>query len=236
MAPTSAKSTSTSKPRFTLPGSEKPQFGVAAGAKPASGRLTVTVLVRPKTRLDPQTAGLVRLTRAQYAQQHGADPVAVKAVRAFAKEFGLAVEPGTPGPGRRGVRLSGSAAAMAKAFGVTLQLQTVDGAAYRVREGSIQLPEELNGLVDAVLGLDNRPQATPHFRIARTPAKASAKASSNGSAIVSAAANTSFTPVQIAGLYQFPKDASGAGQTIGIIELGGGFRTADLTAYFKSLG
>ena len=27
-----------------------------------------------------------------------------------------------------------------------------------------------------------------------------------------------------------------AGQTIGIIELGGGFRRADITAYFKSLG
>jgi kumamolisin len=37
-------------------------------------------------------------------------------------------------------------------------------------------------------------------------------------------------------LYQFPPKASAAGQTIGIIELGGGYRTADLTAYFKALG
>ena len=45
-----------------------------------------------------------------------------------------------------------------------------------------------------------------------------------------------FTPPQVAALYQFPPKASAAGQTIGIIELGGGYRTADLTAYFKSLG
>src|SRR6185437_1144389 len=48
--------------------------------------------------------------------------------------------------------------------------------------------------------------------------------------------NSSFTPVQIAQLYQFPAGATAANQTIGIIELGGGFRTKDITAYFKSLG
>ncbi|MEO6912345.1 MAG: S53 family peptidase, partial [Edaphobacter sp.] len=41
---------------------------------------------------------------------------------------------------------------------------------------------------------------------------------------------------QIAQLYQFPPNASAAGQTIGILELGGGYRTADITAYFKFLG
>ncbi len=233
MAPANPKSTQTPKPRFTLPGSEKAPFGTPPAGKPAAGKITVTVLVRPKSPLDPKTVGKVRLTRAQYAQQHGADPAAVKAVRAFAKEFGLTVEPGTPAPGRRGVRLSGTASAMQAAFGVTLQLQTTEGATYRVREGAIQLPQELNGFVEAVLGLDNRPQAKPHFRVAHNSSPA---AGAKGGSIVAAAANTSFTPVQIAQLYQFPQNASGAGQTIGIIELGGGYRAADLTAYFKSLG
>ena len=233
MASAIPKSALTPKSRFTLPGSEKAPFGTAPEGKKASGKITVTVLVRAKKALDPKTVGRVRLTRAQYAQQHGADPVAVKAVRAFAKEFGLAVEPGSPAPGRRGVRLSGTAAAMQTAFGVDLQLQTSEGATYRVREGTIQLPEELNGLVEAVLGLDNRPQAKPHFRIAQTP---SSRAGAKGASVVGAAAGASFTPVQIAQLYQFPQKASGAGQTIGLIELGGGYRTADLKAYFKSLG
>jgi kumamolisin len=48
-------------------------------------------------------------------------------------------------------------------------------------------------------------------------------------------ANASYTPVQVGALYNFPK-VSAAGQTIGIIELGGGFRAADISAYFKSIG
>jgi kumamolisin len=50
------------------------------------------------------------------------------------------------------------------------------------------------------------------------------------------ATTASFTPAQIAKLYDFPTDADGTNQTIGIIELGGGYKPADLTTYFKSLG
>ena len=49
------------------------------------------------------------------------------------------------------------------------------------------------------------------------------------------AAPSSYTPPQVAEAYKFPASASGAGQTIGIIELGGGYRQTDLTAYFKTL-
>jgi kumamolisin len=40
----------------------------------------------------------------------------------------------------------------------------------------------------------------------------------------------------VAEVYQWPANATGAGQTIGIIELSGGYREADLKAYFKTLG
>ncbi len=45
----------------------------------------------------------------------------------------------------------------------------------------------------------------------------------------------SFTPVQVASLYGFPK-ASGAGQTIAVVQLGGGFRASDMATYFSRLG
>ncbi len=214
----------------------------------------MTVIVRPKTPIDVRTLGKVRLTRAQFAQKHGADPAAVRAVRAFAKQFGLAVEPGSPAPGQRSVQISGSASAIQTAFAVTLQQVAHEGETYRVREGPIQLPEELKGMVEAVLGLDDRPQAKPHFRIApgsrsigpgseeSSPNPADSKSGASPGAnpkdasIRARASGISYTPVQVANLYQFPKSASGAGQTIGIIELGGGFRKADITAYFKSLG
>ncbi len=49
-------------------------------------------------------------------------------------------------------------------------------------------------------------------------------------------ANTQFTPLEIAQLYNFPANLDGTGECIGIIELGGGFKTADLKTYFSSLG
>jgi kumamolisin len=51
-----------------------------------------------------------------------------------------------------------------------------------------------------------------------------------------AAAPASFTPPQIAGLYQFPAGTDGTGQRIAILELGGGFGPSDLDAYFSGLG
>jgi kumamolisin len=46
----------------------------------------------------------------------------------------------------------------------------------------------------------------------------------------------SFSPPEVASLYQFPTNATGAGQTIAIIELGGGYSTNDLQTYFTGLG
>jgi kumamolisin len=228
-------------PRTVLPGSEKSAFVQTAGEKPApSGtKITVSVVVRRKTPLKvANRLGKQRLTHAQYRKTHGADPVAVKLVRTFAKEFGLTVAPDTPGPERRVIKLTGTVAAMQKAFGVTLVHKTHDGTTYRVREGSITLPTDLVGPVEAVLGLDNRPQAQPHFRIAGEAGDLTANIAQAGDFAHPHASGTniSYTPPQIAALYQFPPNASAAGQTIGIIELGGGYKTADLTAYFKTLG
>ncbi len=43
-------------------------------------------------------------------------------------------------------------------------------------------------------------------------------------------------PNQVAQIYNFPVGTTGAGQTIAVIELGGGFTRSDLDAYFGSLG
>jgi kumamolisin len=214
------------QPRVILPGSEKAAVPTAITQKPTSPRskLTVSVIVKRKqplkiNRRGGRASGPVRVTRAEYKKQHAADPAAVTLVRAFAREFNLKVEPDPTSMARRTIRLTGAATDMQKAFGVVLEQKTIDGVEYRVREGSIHLPASLLDPVVAVLGLDNRPQAKPHFRIRRPNVEA-----------------TSYTPVQVAEAYQFPPNATGAGQTIGIIELGGGYRQTDLTAYFKTLG
>ena len=225
-----------SQQRVVLPGSEKAPLAAATGEKPvrSNNMITVSVIVKRKQALNTKTLGKIRLTRAQYRQQHGADPAAVKQVRAFAKEFGLTVDPDTPKPGQCTLKLTATAAAMQKAFAVVLMRKTFDGASYRVRQGSILLPASLIGAVDAVLGLDNRPQAKPHFRVLGSPVNANPR---QGFARAHAAAtDTSFTPGQVGQLYKFPRGADATGQIIGIIELGGGYRTADLNAYFAGLG
>lgn len=140
------------------------------------------------------------------------DPADFAAVRSFGEQSGLTViEESAP---RRTIRLSGNVAQMQVAFGVTLRTYECERCSYRGRVGPVYVSDALDGIVVAVLGLDNRPQAATHFRIAT--------------------AGTSFTPVQIASLYDFPAgDASG--QCVALIELGGGFQTSDIQAYFAAL-
>jgi kumamolisin len=212
------------QPRNLLPGSEKSAPSGAAPSQPTPPKSTVTVSVILK-RKEPlkinnragRAAGPVRVSRAEYRRRYSADPGALKLIKDFAREFNLKVVPDPTASIRRTVQLTGTATQMQQAFGVTLNQRTIDGCDHRVREGGIHLPQSLIPVVEAVLGLDNRPQAKAHFRPAATM-------------------STSYTPVQVAQAYQFPTTASGAGQTIGILELGGGYRQADLTAWFKTLG
>jgi kumamolisin len=213
-----------SQPRLALPGSEKAAFPVdiqaaATAAAPTEETMTVSVILKPKTPLDPTTLAdpSARLSREQFAERHGPDPASVQLIQDFAAEFHLQCERMEPAS-RRTMCLTGSMAAMSTAFGVHLQQANTIHGPLRLRSGSIMVPQSLLGHVVAVLGLDNRPQATPHFRIA-----------------VPHATNVSYTPVQVAELYGFPTSATAAGQTIGLIELGGGYRTSDLTAAFKTL-
>jgi kumamolisin len=222
--------------RVVLSGSEKApaENAVHVKATPAKAKVTVSVIVKRKEPLEynkraGRAFGPVRVSRAEYKKHHTADPDALKLVKAFAKEFNLKVEDDPTAAIRRTVQLTGAAADIQKAFVVELNQKTIDGMEFRVREGSIRLPQSLTGSVLAVLGLDNRPQAKPHFRIKREEPKAGLQAADTQ------AQPSSYNPPQVAQAYQWPATASGTGQTIGIIELGGGYRTTDLTTYFKSL-
>ncbi len=120
----------------------------------------------------------------------------------------------THAPSRR-VRVEGPVAALEGLFGTSLHGATVGGVDVRAREGSLGVPAELDGVVTAVLGLDERPQARTRHVVA-----------------ASATAGTSYTPVQLAEVYGMPQ-ADGTGQTIAIVELGGGFDQQDLGTYFS---
>jgi kumamolisin len=207
--------------RVALPGSNKipPPGAQITGNVQADETVHVTVVLRRRG-AEPAVAGGYpaeeQLSHEELAALHGANPDDIEMIEAFAHEYELTVVDSSLL--KRRVILGGTAEAMTKAFGTELKCYQVDtiGPQFRGRTGTISIPAELESAVVAVLGLDTRPVAKPHFR---------KKAASAGS----------FTPPQIAKLYDFPAGVNGAGQTIAIVELGGGYKTADLKKYFKSL-
>ena len=226
---------STTPNRHIVSGSERsvmPDAKVSGDVAPDE-RFEVTVRIRAK----PSSRGLGEggahedrppakrqyLSREAYAASHGADPQDIAKVASFAATHQLAVVESSAA--RRSVVLSGTATTLAAAFGVTLKQYEHDGGTYRGRTGSISVPADLAQIVEGVFGLDDRPQANPHFQRQRPEGDA-----------VSRAAGASFTPPQLASLYSFPAGLDGSGQCIGIVELGGGFKPGDIKAYFTGLG
>ena len=215
--------------RAGIAGSERdlPAGATAVGLPAPDERTSVTVMLRPRaaaaaafesaTRVP--AAGRAYLTREEFAATYGADPRDVAAVERFGLDNGLIVLEASLA--RRSVMFEGTLGDLADAFGANLQIFRQGDATYRGRTGALSVPAELAGVIVGVFGLDERPQARAQFRWAIRPA---------------AAATVSYTPPQVARAYDFPAGQDGKGQTIALIELGGGFVQADLDAYFQKLG
>ena len=151
----------------------------------------------------------------QFAQLYGAAPEDLNNVMAFAQTHGLTVV--EINPEARFVIVSGAIAQMNDAFKVDLGRYESPREKYRGREGHIQLPQELAGVVQSVLGLDNRSVAR-HMGVGGPPGA------------------VALTPLQVANAYGFPMPLDATGQTIGILELGGGYLQSDIKAYLQELG
>jgi kumamolisin len=225
-----------------LPGSERgPVPGLeAVGPVDGAARIEVTLVTRRRAALPAELVlGPATLTPAELAERHGTDPGDLDLIRQVLSQHGIEVT--QTYTGSRCVKASGTLAALAETFGASLSMVRSDHPAapggraeHRYREGSLRIPSELNGIVLAVLGLDNRPQARPQFRIARAVSPSVAGTAAGPAA--PAAASTSYTPPQIAGFYQFPAGTDGTGQILAVLEFGGGFASSDLNSYFSGLG
>ncbi|MFZ3211944.1 MAG: S53 family peptidase [Terriglobales bacterium] len=223
----------TGKQHVALVGSERSPMAGAREVGPANPdeRLEVSIRLRSRAgKKPPLTAEALAqpleqrklLTRDQLEKQHGADPASIGQIEAFAREHGLSVVEASAA--RRTVVLSGTVATMNAAFGVELKQFEHPNGTYRGRTGPVHIPAELQDTIEGVFGLDNRPQAKPHFRRRKDSSGARAHASS-----------VSYTPLQVATAYNFPGGADGSGECIALIELGGGYKPADLASYFKQL-
>ncbi|HKV46564.1 MAG TPA: S53 family peptidase [Candidatus Acidoferrales bacterium] len=222
--------------RAVLKGSRREELpgGRDAGAADPKERIVVSIVLRrrpPKSALNAAKSAATKnaprirkyLSREQFVRRHGASAADIAKVRSFAKQYGLRVA--SEDRASRTVKLSGTVQSFNKAFETDLRRYEHSWGSYRCRTGELTIPARLKSVIEGVFGLDNRPQAKTHFRIRKV-----------NPGIRAHAVEVSYSPVQVAQAYAFPADTTGAGQCIALIELGGGYKSADLTSFFKNLG
>jgi kumamolisin len=140
-------------------------------------------------------------------------------VETFARQFGLEVV--TSDPDRRRMVLQGSVANIESAFGAQIVEWKRGEMVCRACRDALKIPIELQDVILGVFGFDNRPVAKSHLRRKPNPKTPTF---------------AGYTGNQVAAFYNFPTGADGTGETIGIIELGGGFKAADIATYFQEIG
>lgn len=224
-----------SKAKVPLRGSEKSLLHGSSpiGPPDPNEKIQVTLLLRRPSageisqRMQQNTLRLPKdrqhYTREEFHSRFGASQDDISKVESFAREHGFAVAKVDRTQCK--VVLSGTISEFSKAFDVTLTMYSHQSGTYRGRTGPVHIPQELSQIVQGVFGLDNRRQAKPHFRIY-----------DENSSKKSIGQRVSYVPTTLASLYDFPKGLDGTGQSIAIIELGGGFKKNDIQTYFSKLG
>ena len=204
--------------------------GKNIGTTSLNNVIEVTVRIRRKNSIEDYVKNMKDdknkiISREEFDQKFGASEKDIEKVESFAQENDLTVVESSVA--RRSVILKGTVLDFSKAFGVFLSdYQHQDGSIFRGRMGAIKIPSSLEGIVEGIFGLDDRPQAKPMFHLMK----------SNGHVVQPHAVSVSYNPTDVAKAYNYPKNVDGTGQCIAIIELGGGYRTADMKNYFKHLG
>ena len=178
-------------------------------------KFAVTIgLVGPKLPGPGEYVGQT-LTAAELAEKFGARQQDADKVAKSLKKFGLKVD--SVSLATRSMSVSGTAAAMEAAFKPGLaMMRSPDQGEYRGRQGTLQIPAELKGIVTGVFGLEER-QMARRKSLAGGPAQA-------------AATLAPLTPADLEQRYNFPP-GNGAGQSIAIAEFGGGYFADDTAAY-----
>jgi kumamolisin len=181
----------------------------------ANRPIRITVVLKPGTPLAAHVQQRRRaLSHAQYRTRHGTKQSIVDRVAAFATSHGLRVVEANSA--KHVVRLEGTYGQAQAAFQPEeLGMYRINGKDLVARSGHLFVPDDLAQEVVAVMGFDQRPVAKPHFRV---------RPASRGA--------TSWDPAQVAQHYKFPTGVDGTGQTVALIELGGGFQADDVAQYF----
>jgi kumamolisin len=234
-----------------LPGSKRILMANSRAAGPIDPAEIASLTVRIRSEGDPQAlvakayelantpmAKRRYLTHDELEKQHGAAQEDFDKVEHFAQQHDLTVVHRSAL--ERSIVLKGKLGDLLAAFPANVQMYHHAGGTYRGRQGEIVVPQELSGIVTGVFGFDTRPKHRRRQKLAlrgrpgrkRAAARGPGKhAEHNGPGGQNGVAATEF-----AKRYNFPPNLDGTGQTIAIIELGGGYRNSDLQVFFHEIG
>ena len=154
-----------------VPGSQSPAASPSRdqGAVPASSSISFDVALNPRDAAgaaalaqqvsDPASPTYKHyLTAAQWESQFSPTAAQVAQVTAWLAGEGLAVNGVTPD--RLSISVSGTAAQIENAFGISLHTYSVRGQSVRMTSSAVSVPTSIAGLVQGTPGLDQIP-ATP---------------------------------------------------------------------------
>jgi kumamolisin len=198
-----------------------------AGAKalgPANphAAIEVTLKLRRKTNL-PELDDRPKqpMTRDELTATYGASKGDIGKVGEVFGKLGLRTVDSSEAS--RTVRLSGTVAEMERAFLVKLFNYAHPSGNYRGRVGNLHVPVEVQKIVEGVFGLDNRRVARRRRQSVReTPVRRN----------LSSVPASWYRSGELAAHYNYPP-GDGAGQTVGLLEFGGGYFADDLQEYCK---
>ena len=219
----------TDTPFIAVPGSERtPAFGATATrAADAEAWLEVTLKLARKAPLpavDSRPPGMLSAT--EVGAQYGASDAAIKRVSDTFTGLGLTLL--ASDAATRTVKLGGPVHVMEDAFQVKLmQFDGIRGP-YRGRIGALHVPAALANDIVGVFGLDNR-------RAVRRRPDGGHKRHAIDHTASAAKKRPWFFPSELATAYDYP-DGDGSGQTIGLLEFGGGYFPDDLAKFGQAAG
>ncbi|NNN01615.1 MAG: hypothetical protein HKL86_07285 [Acidimicrobiaceae bacterium] len=178
------------------------------------------------------------LTTSQFAQRFGASTSTIDAVRAYFASYGLNV-----GPISKGhilLHVSGSTTDIARAFAAPVStVRRSDGILVAALRSAATLPQSVAHDIVGVAGLSSVIAPSSNAVVSHAAPKVAypqgCPSAGNSTSNV-ASTNNGYTLQQQARLYglstQWTSGHTGAGQTIGVYELGG-YNAADLSTYFS---
>jgi kumamolisin len=236
---TSAKSGGAGSSYVPLPGSKRELLPQSRPAGPVDSTEITSITVRTRSAGKPadlekkvkaiyeQPLGKrTYLSRNELAEAHGARKADLDAVEQFARKHNLYVS--RRNMAERALVLTGKLGDILSAFHADVHVFHHSTGEYRGRRGEIYIPRQFDGIITGIFGLDTRPKHKAPHR-ARVFG-ASGPGGENGVA-----------PTEFAKRYNFPTafggaKLDGAGQSIAIVELGGGYNPSDLEIYFEEVG